>query len=116
MARNIKTEREKPVATNCDICRGVKNRNGSKNRQVYQILSFEDLENLKGHLKSVFGTNHYCVDFFTQLWVTAHQIYGAHARDLQQPLWLVYLEAHGVTVKNRGDSIMKHRGQIEQQR
>ncbi len=93
-------------ATDCDICHGRKGRN----REVYHVLSFDNLDELRSHLASVFPNTPYCVEFFTTLWVTAHQIYGHHAKDLQQPLWLVYLEAHGVEVKNRGEAIMKHRG------
>ncbi len=104
MARDIETERLKALV-DCDICHGRK----SKNREVYHVLSFEELDDLKSHLGSVFSNTHYCVEFYTTLWVTAHQIYGDRARELQQPLWLVYLEAHGVQVKSRGEAIMKHR-------
>jgi hypothetical protein len=102
MART-RDEREVAVAT-CDKCRSEK-----RNSQVYHILSFADLHELRSHLNEVFGKGEYCVDFFTTMWVTIHQIYGDRAKELQQPLWLVYFEAHGITVKNRGESIIKYR-------
>jgi len=107
-----KGEKAKPGANDCDICHGRK----GKNREVYHILSFDDLDDLRGHLNSVFPETKYCVDFFTTMWVTAHQIYGGYAREKYLPLWLVYLEAHGVKVDNRGESIMKHRGRAMQKR
>jgi len=103
-------------SNDCEICHGADNgKNSVRNRQIYHILSFEDLDTLRDHLKSVFSDGHYCVEFFTTLWVTAHQLYGQRARDLSAPLWLVYLEAHGVEVKNRGEAIMKFRGRHQQQ-
>ncbi len=107
MARNIDTERLKAVV-DCDICHGRK----SKNREVYHILSFNEIDDLRSHLTSVFPNTPYCVEFYTTLWVTAHQIYGQRARDLYAPLWLVYLEAHKVKVANRAEAIMKYRGRM----
>lgn len=92
------------VGTDCAKCRSEK-----RNSQVYHILSFADLDTLKAHLSAVFGKGEYCVEFFTTMWVTIHQIYGDRAKELDQPLWLVYFEANGVEVKNRGESIMKYR-------
>lgn len=107
MARKRDEETKVADGIDCKVCHG-RGRHG-KNSEVYHVLSFADLDELKRHLRSVFPKTPYCVEFYVQLWVTAHQIYGERARDLQQPLWLVYLEANGVTVKNRGESIMKYR-------
>lgn len=99
-------------ANDCDMCHGRK----GKNREVYHVLSFDELDELRSHLASVFPNTPYCVEFYTTLWVTAHQIYGGHARDKYFPLWLVYLEAHGGKVDNRAEAIMKHRGRTMQER
>ncbi len=82
----------------------------SRNGEVYRMLRCRDLDELKHYLVAIYPNTQYCVDYFVNFWVMAHQIYGNRAKDLQQPLWLVYLEAHGVEVKNRGEAIMKHRG------
>lgn len=76
-------------AATCAKCRSEK-----RNSQIYHILSFADLDALKAHLNVVFGKGEYCVEFFTTMWVTIHQIYGDRAKELQQPLWLVYFEAN----------------------
>lgn len=93
-------------SSNCDLCHERKGRNAT----VVHILKFRDPEILGSHLRDVFPDSKYCVEFFTTLWNTAHHIYGHVAREKQQALWLVYLEAHGVTVKNRGEAIFQHRG------
>ncbi len=104
MARDIDTERFKALV-DCDICHGKR----GHNREIYHVLSFAGLDQLRGHLNSVFPETKFCVEFYTNMWITAHQLYGHIAKDKYMPLWLVYLEAHGVEVKNRGESIMKHR-------
>ncbi len=76
---------------------------------MYRMLRCRDLDELKHYLVPIYPNTQYCVDYFVNFWVMAHQIYGNRAKDLQRPLWLVYLEAHGVQVKNRGEAIMKHR-------
>jgi hypothetical protein len=90
----------------CAACRSQ-----SRNRQVYHILSFTDLEILKDHLNAVFPDNNFCQEFFINMWLFAHQFYGDMSKSKFAPLWLVYLESHGVTVKKRGEIIMKYRGE-----
>jgi hypothetical protein len=89
----------------CDFCRERLGRNP----QVRHVLEFRDVDELKRHLGGVFGNGSYVQGFLTQLWFTAHQIYGAWARGKYMPLWMVYFEEHGITVKNRGEEIMEYR-------
>jgi hypothetical protein len=93
--------------TECDLCREKKGRNAT----VVHILSHRDEESLRQHVVGVFESS-YTQEFFLTLWKTAHRIYGNEARDKRAPLWLIYLEAHGVKVHRRGEAIMKHRGRI----
>lgn len=79
------------------------------NREVYEILNQRDLHELRIYLERRYPNSAYCVQWFTDMWLMAHSIYSSRAKDLQQPLWLVYLEAHKVEVKNRGEAIMRHR-------
>jgi hypothetical protein len=95
-------------ATECDYCHGNKGRN----LEVVHILKFPDLEALRSHLAAVFTDTKYCIEFYTNMWTIAHQIYGGRAKELYAPLWLVYLEAHGVKVIDRAEAIMKHRGHV----
>lgn len=107
MAREVGSERGKPSALDCDLCRERKGRNHA----AVHILKFRERDLLARHLQDVFPNTKYAVDWWLQFWTTANQIYGHVARDRQQPLWLVYLEAHKVNVKNRAEAIMRFRGQ-----
>lgn len=109
MAREVGTERAKPAAVDCDLCHERKGRNAT----AVHILKFADPDALAGHLKTVFPDTPYCVEYFLNLWGMAHRIYGNEARNKYAPLWLVYMEAHGVRVNNRADAIMKFRGHAE---
>lgn len=92
----------------CDLCRERKGRN----RAIVHILKHSDREQLRNHLLAVYGES-YAVNFYLTLWDLAQQIYGNFARQKQMPLWLAYLEAHGVKVNNRAEAIMKFRGHQE---
>lgn len=106
MARRVGAEKAKPATGQvCDLCRERKGRNAT----VVHILSFSDYEALAGHLSAVFSETPYCREFFSILWTTAHSIYGQFAREKYMPLWLVYLEAHGVPIKNRAEAILSYR-------
>jgi len=95
-------------SADCDLCRERKGHNAT----VVHILKFKDPDDLTEHLNRVFPNTPYCVEWFSNLWGTANRIYGHVAREKYMPLWLVYLEAHGVKVNNRGEAIMKHRTAI----
>lgn len=90
----------------CDLCHEKRGRN----RIIVHILEFKDEESLSAHLNAVFTESKYCVEFYSTLWSTAHSVYGSVAREKYVPLWLVYLEEHGVKVKNRSEMIMRYRG------
>lgn len=94
------------AAVDCDLCHERKGRNAT----VIHILSFTELDILGAHLKSVFPKSDYTVGWFVTFWTMVHRIYGNEAKQKWVPLWLMYLEVHGVTVKNRSAAIMKHRG------
>lgn len=107
MAREVGAEKAKPSLIDCDLCH---ERNG-KNAAVVHILKFREQAELKAHLEQVFPkSSAYAVEWFSELWLMAHRIYGNEAREKYAPLWLVYLEAHGVKVGNRAEAIMKFRG------
>ena len=88
----------------CDYCSG---KNG-RNKQIVHILSRPNREALVAHLSQQFQGKP-PQDFFLSLWDTAHMLYGTVAYERNQPLALVYLEAHGVNVKNKFDWITRHR-------
>ncbi len=101
----LNADRGPAAGATCADCRSKKH-----NRQVYHILKFDDLDSLKEHLHGVFPGNDFCREFFVNLWLIAHQLYGHIAKDKYAPLWLIYLEAQGVKVTNRAEAIMGHRG------
>jgi len=81
-----------------------------RNRQIVHYLRFYDEENLRRHLNGEFPEDKPWVDSRIRFWHFAQNYYGQAAREKYAPLWLVYLEAHGVMVHNRAEAIMKHRG------
>jgi len=113
MASNRKAAAEAQTFNGCDLCKGIKTRQG-RNAGIVHILKFTDPDELAAHLKASFSTP-YCVEFHTDFWFGVHQRYSHIARDKYAPLWLVYLEANGVTVHHRAESIMRHRGRMPRQ-
>lgn len=105
MARKT-TAKKTNAADDCDLC----HEKGGRNSTVVHILSFDDYEALIRHLNEVFPDTKYCVEFYANLWSVANEIYRQTARERYEPLWVVYLEAHGVKINNREAAIKKHRG------
>lgn len=94
----------------CRDCRGLRGRNA----QIRHILTHANRNALLGHLKHEFKAV-YLQDFFLSLWDGAHQLYSHIAAERVEPLWLTYLEQHGVAVKDRADVINRFRARGEQQ-
>ena len=105
MARQRTSEAELPKVNNCDLCHERKGRNAT----AVHILKFRDEDELARHLQAVFPETKYCVEFFTNFWITARRIYATVAKEKYVPLWLVYLEAHGVKIDNRAEAIIRYR-------
>lgn len=113
MAREVGQAKAEAQASICDFCYQRKGRNW----MIVHQLGFPTEEAFRRHLLGLYGQEGEkdgWIDSRITFYRFVHRYYGQAAHEKYFPLALVYLEAHGVRVKNRAEWIMKHRGKVGQ--
>ena len=105
MARRVGAAKEKAVADECRDCMQGRGRIA----QIVHMLKFRSEEDLRNHLRGVMDGDDVRMNPHLKFWSFVNRYYGQLAREKQAPLWLVYLEETGCTVKNRAQAIMNYR-------
>jgi hypothetical protein len=104
MLSNAKSTQER---MQCDFCSERKGRNA----MIEHHLKFRDDEALRSHLFSLYGNaRENKIESVLNFFSFVHRFYGQEAYEKYAPLWMVYLEAHGIKVNDRGEIIMRYRG------